>query len=427
MGRKDFSEKSGRHVINRREFLASTGIAVASALSGVSISFAQEKRPVKVGFILPEQGPYAMESRSLLAGFQLFLKEKKPDGPQVEIVKKDPGPNDERALEALAELIAPKDVLFIVAPPSLKGSEQIIHGTAGANRIVFITNPSVRLVSGEMCLPAGFRIRSNTYQCGYSLSAWALKNAGRKAFLCGDDVPEANEVADFFAYGFERSGGTFANRIMIPPDSQDFGKLLEAMNASDATLVFAAFSGEKAAGFMKALSNAAPAIKQSLIGPEYLSSFPETVDLMKGTSLSVRTVTSVIEPQEFTRVLKEKTGIETDDASRAAEGYDLAQVILGAASGIQNEDTDVDSLSKSIAEMTISGPRGKFTFDKNHEPVLEMLVQEWQFSGQAPNRKVIETLGSVKTPDLGCGRIGFQTKPESEIKDEDPVWEDKDQ
>jgi hypothetical protein len=77
--------------------------------------------------------------------------------------------------------------------------------------------------------------------------------------------------------------------------------------------------------------------------------------------------------------------------------------------------------------MTIDGPRGKFTFDKNHEPVLEMLVQEWQFSGQTAHRKMVENIGPVKTPDLGCGRIGFPRKPESEIKDEEPVWEEKDQ
>jgi ABC-type branched-subunit amino acid transport system substrate-binding protein len=427
MGNKDSSGKTGRFVVSRREFLASAGITAAAALTGVSVAFAQEKNPVKVGFLLPEQGPFAMECKSLMSGFQLLLQERRADAPPVEIIKKDPGPNDESALEALAELIAIKDAYFIVAPPSLKGSEQVIHGVAGANRIVFVTNPTVRLVAGEMCLPTAFRIRSNTYQCGYSLSTWALKNIGVKAFLCGNDEPEANEVTDFFANGFERAGGTFVDRVMLPPDSQDFGNILEAVKASDANLVFAAFAGNSAAAFMKAAASASPALKQAVIGPESLTAFPLVVDQMKGITFSARTATSVRDPQEFARILKEKANAEASDVARAAEGYDLAQVILASERGDQSGEKDIDRLVNAIAEMTINGPRGKFTFDKNHEPVLDMLVQEWQFSGQTPQRKMIENIGPVKTPDLGCGRIGFPRKPESEIKDEEPVWEEKDQ
>ncbi len=426
MDSKKSSERSGLFAVTRREFLTSSGIAVAAVLGGAYVSYAQEKRPIKVGFILSEEGPHATESRSLVAGFQLLLHEKKADG-QVEIVKRDPGPNDERALEALAELVADKDVRFIVAPLSLKGSEQIIHGAAGANRIVFITNPSVRLVSGEMCLPTGFRIGANDYQYGYPLSSWALKNIGAKAFLCGDDKPEANEVTDFFAYGFERAGGSFADRIMIPPDSQDLGKLLDAIKASDASLVFSAFAGKSASGFMRAFANASPPIKKTVVGPESLTAFPETADLMKGIVSSIRTIASVKDPQEFTRVLKEKTGVQAGNASRAAEGYDLAQVILATGNSITENASDVDQISKAIAEKTIEGPRGKFTFDKNHEPVMEMLIQEWEFSGESANRKILESLGPVKTPDFGCGRVGFPTKPDSEIKDEEPVWEEKEQ
>lgn len=426
MGRKNLSSRPGPVEVSRREFLASSAIVAAAALGGVSVSFGQAKPPVKVGFILPGTGPYAMESNSLLSGFRFFLREKQVSGEAVEIIIKDPGPNDEFALEALAELIAQKDVYFIVGPPSLKASEQLIHGAAGANRIFFMTNASVRLVSGEMCIPTGFRIRSNAYQCGYPISSWAVKNIGVKAFLCGEDTPEANEIIDFFAYGFERAGGSFVDRIMTPSDSKDFGKLFEAVKPSEANLVFAAFSGENAAGFTKGLTSASPPVKQAVIGPGFLTAFPGTVGLMKGIPSSVRTCTSLKDPVEFSKAMKEKGGFEVTDASRAAEGYDLAQIIM-AATPPPAEEKDVERISKAIADMSVDGPRGKFTFDKNHEPVMEMLVQEWLFSGQSPNCKVIENLGPVKTPDFGCGRVGFQTRPESEIKDEEPVWEDKDQ
>jgi hypothetical protein len=75
--------------------------------------------------------------------------------------------------------------------------------------------------------------------------------------------------------------------------------------------------------------------------------------------------------------------------------------------------------------MEINGPRGQVRFDKNHEPVFEMSVQEWQRSGQSFKQEILAGLGTCQTPDFGCGRIGFPRKPESEVPDEEPVWQDK--
>jgi len=53
----------------------------------------------------------------------------------------------------------------------------------------------------------------------------------------------------------------------------------------------------------------------------------------------------------------------------------------------------------SIAEMTIDG-REKIHFDKNHEPVLEMLVQDGSFPGNLLIASV-ENIGR-QDPDLGA-------------------------
>ena len=168
--------------ISRRDFLVVTGASAALVLGGRSVARAQDRPIVKVGFILPEHGPYSSEARSLLSGFEFFFKEKGSEAPAIEILKKDSGPDDEKTLEALADLLMNREVRFLVGPSSAKGAEQTIQGVGGSNAILFVTNPAVRLVAGEMCLPGSFRLCVNSYQAAQPLAPWARRTSARPPF-----------------------------------------------------------------------------------------------------------------------------------------------------------------------------------------------------------------------------------------------------
>lgn len=410
--------------ISRRDFLISTGASAALMLGGMSLARAQEKPIEKVGFILPEHGPNSAEARSLMSGFELFLKEKASETPSIEILKRDSGPNDEKTLEALADLLMNREVRFLVGPPSIKGAEQTIHGVGGGNAILFVTNPTVRLVAGEMCLPGSFRLCVNSYQAAQPLAPWAMKNLGRTALLTGNDDAEGNEEADFFAYSFERAGGVFSNRIMVSEDVKGVKAVLDAVAETKPDFVFASFKKASAVAFLKAMRSASPSARKPVIGPESLTAFPHTLRELGETSAGVMTLTALRNANEFADTMKRQMGADVSDIATAAEGYDIAAAVCGALSA-NNHERDPIKIIKAIEEMEITGPRGKVRFDKNHEPLFEMSVQEWQRSGKSFKRNILASLGSCQTPDFGCGRIGFPRRPESEIPDEEPVWQDK--
>jgi branched-chain amino acid transport system substrate-binding protein len=416
---RDSTDKIMSSEISRRDFLACAGgFSAAMLLGGFSAARAAEVRTVNVGFILPEKGPGASDARSLIAGFEYFFKESGQDKAPVEIVKKDPGPNEEKVLECLTELVTGKDVPFLVGPMSLKGSEQTIHGVSSEKIILFVTNPSIRLVSGEMCLPASFRICTNTYQCGQPLGPWVVKNLGTRVFITGDNDTEGNEKADFFANGFEKAGGAFVDRVMA--DQAGFKGVLNAISKSDANVVFAAFRGETAVGFLKEYRKFSPALKQHLVGPEGLIPYPQNVMNLKNAAVRVKTLASVRNAVELVSNIKNKLRIDVSDAARAAQGYDLAAIIAKTIGTSPDGLTDVAKVVKTIEETEIDGPRGKIRFDKNHEPILDLMVQEWEPSGASFKQKVLDNIGPCQTPDFGCGRVGFPRRPSDEIKDEEP-------
>ena len=395
--------------------------AAILALACVTGSLAENRPPVKVGFIFSETGPKAEDTQALLLGFEYFQKTKTANGLRFEIVKKDAGPEDEKVLESMTDLLA-KDVRFIVAPPSVKGTELAIQGMKPGKAILFVPDPSVRLVGGETCTPSSFRLGPNNYQAAHPLGPWSFENVGAKAYITGDDSPTGNEEADFFAFGFERSGGIFVDHVMIP-DSAAMTKVLDSIKQSDAQLVFASMKGTSALAFLKEYRKAG--ITLPLIGPEDLTGFSKLSSLSEKELRNLRTLGVTKRVQEFASGLKQKMRKEPPFVAQAVDGYELGVILAYLNKDKNSGAATVDQLVESLEKIDQPGPRGKIVYDKNHERILDTFVQQFDKSGAAITQRVVKDLGQCASPDFGCGRVGFPKKPDSDVKDEEPFWEDR--
>lgn len=413
--------------ISRRGFLVGSTAALVVAALG-STRAAEESAPkLRIGFILPENGPLAGEAASLFSGFQLFMKEHGADAARFEVLKRDTGPDDKKTLEALAELVMNREVHVLVAPPTLSGSEKAIHAVAGGNIILIVTNPAVRFVGGELCLPGSFRVCENNYQAAHPLAAWALRNVGKKIFVTGQDDAQGNEQADYFAYGFDKAGGSFGDRLMLSASSGNFQAVIEAIRKTEPDLVFAAFRGPAAPNFLKAVRGPSASSGIPIIGPESLTEFPGTVSLAGDACKGVSTLTSLARPAELVEEVKKSTGGNISSAARAAQGYDIGTIALHLAGQVDEWNTDFPKIISSLQSFDFEGPRGRIKFDLNHEIVVDAMVQRWSFGNLGPSSEVLAKLGPSRTPDFGCGRIGFPKKPESDRPEEEPTWEEKEE
>jgi len=414
-------------IISRRDFMvASTAGLVVSTL-GLSRASQGAAPKLKIGFIMPESGPLAGEAASLFSGFQLFMNEHKTDAAGFEVLKRDSGPEDQKTLEALADLVMNQEVHILVSPPTLGGSEKAVHAVSGAKILLLVTNPSVRLVGGELCMPGSFRVCANNYQAAYPLASWALRNVGKKIFVTGQDDEQGNEQADYFALGFDKAGGAFGDRVML---SEGFGKvqtIVEGIRKSDSNLVFAAFRGAAAAEFLKAMRGASGSSGVPIVGPDSLTQFPQTASLAGEACKGIRTLTTLADPMTLVDRVKKSTGAAVVSAVRAAEGYDIGTIALHLAPQADRWTTDFPNIASSLEAFEFTGPRGTITFDLNHEIVVATMVQTLNMQGGRPSQEILTQLGLSRTPDFGCGRIGFPKKPETEAVEDEPIWEEKDE
>ena len=372
---------------------------------------------------MPELGPSSNDARSLLAGFLCYIKEKGPL--QIQLEKRDPGPNDEKTLEALAELVVTQKVDFLISPLSLDGAEKSVHAISNSSVVLFVMNPSVRLVAGELCQSRSFRVRPNTYQRCYPLSPWVIQNLGQRVFITGSDDKEANETADFFAHSFDRSGGTFGDRIMIPPDSENFHTMIDALDKTKSDFIFASFGKKDAVEFIRTMdSRKRRKWLKRIVGPDSLVSYPAGAKTLGKLADGLKTLSCVKNPADFVQRVKKSTKLEVSDVERAAEGYDIAHIIDVCTKKVSWESDNPSPLVEFLENLSINGARGVLKFDKNHEPVLEMVIQEWQSSTPIPQPKVLQEIQGVASLDFGCGKVGFPQRQRGDMAEEGPLWED---
>ncbi|MEW6138269.1 MAG: ABC transporter substrate-binding protein [Thermodesulfobacteriota bacterium] len=410
---------SAPYAISRREFLLGTGAALCALLFDVSAGSSSAGPSVRVGVILSGDADDAAELDSLMAGFELLVKEQ--NAGILQLTKKKAGAKDEKTLEALVRLLTHEDLHFLIAPNSLAGTEKCIHGLPEEKAILFVTHPSVKLVAGEMCAPGVFRLTPNTYQSAHPLAPWALSTLGGNAFLAGLNDERGNEEADFFAYGFERAGGTFVNRMMAPFESKAIADVVKKIAEVKPDVVFASFRGGAAAMFIKQYSELMGSEAPPLVGPESLAAYPQPAQDLGKMCHGIKTQGFLKDPVEFASRVKKRLGLKITSAERAAEGYDIAQVILKAwEKQGESEKGRIPGLTKIVEELQIEGPRGKIRFDKNHDPILETHVAQWEWSGKGLQRTGFRDLGVSRSADFGCGKVGFPSKPgQEEEGDED--------
>ncbi len=408
---------------SRREFLISGFLSSALLLSGSAVWAKDPEERPKVGFIYPDSGEMEREAKSLMAGFDLFFHKHGPC--PVDVFKKPFQVNSDEIGETLEKWINDGKVRFIVLFAEVEQSEKAVRTCAAAQTILFIANRSVKLVSGEICNPNVFRVSANNYVMSEPLAPWAIQNCGTKVFITGENDAEGNERSDFFAFGFERAGGAFTDRVMLDGSAESVQSVLTSIANSETDFVFACFKDQSAENFLRAFGAQGPKHRKAVIGPETLTSFDVKKDERREIILKVPTLTNVLNPGSIKSKIIHLYGKMPLSVARASEGHDLGQIIYNLAKDQVLQTTDFETLIKYVADTKFNGLRGAFKFDKNHDAVVESWVTAWESQSGGVSQKVLASLGSSESLDFGCGKVGYPTnRHDSTSSGSEGIWEE---
>ncbi|WP_038038172.1 ABC transporter substrate-binding protein [Thermorudis peleae] len=218
---------------------------------------ARSTTPFKIGVIAALTGDLAASGKRHVDGMQLALDELggKAGGRQLQLLAEDSAGSPQQAVAKVRRLVESEHVDAITGftiTPELTANRDYLHqnqqltlvSTAGWPDLT--RNPTVRS-------PYIFRTSFCQGQYEYILAQWAYDKGGfRSVAFMAPDYSTGHATADVFRTYFKKAGGQVTTEVYPPLNTQDFGPYFQRLSQSigDAKAVWTWFIGADAIRFM---------------------------------------------------------------------------------------------------------------------------------------------------------------------------------
>jgi len=266
--------------------LAGLGVAAALALSacappGASTDESAAPTPggdaatgtLKVGFLSPTSGNFAVAGQEMLDGWNLYWEENgnEVNGVTIETIAEDDAGNPETALTKAHKLVEQDGVDIVVGPLIASTASAVAAYTAP------LGIPNLHPVAASNDLTQqnwnDFTVRTGSMggtQSTYPGGVWAATEGGySKAVTLCHDYSFGWESCAGFVQGFVENGGEIVQQIWAPNTTTDWGGYaaqVQAALAGGADVVFVALAGGAGGpGFLTAYLDAGGSIEPLLL------------------------------------------------------------------------------------------------------------------------------------------------------------------
>ena len=349
------------------------------------LTFAQNKGPVKIGFIGSYTGPFAKSGIDMDHGFRLALGEAgfKAGGRQVVMDVADDETKPELGPTKARKLIE-NDHVQIIAGLDHSGVALSIRDIVVDNKIptVITTAGEVSLTDGKLKSPYIFRATAANMQRDFPAGWYAYNKMGLKRMaLIAPDFIAGHQMADGFKKYFVASGGTIVDEIYPPIDTADFSpyltKLAGEAKSLDGVWIFFPPGGcirlinqYQEYGLKRKLpvfalgdtveASVLTSMKDAALG---IKSYGEWADTMPSPENQSFVKAYLAKYKEYPSIYSER-------------GYVGAKVILMALNAVNGNVENKDAFLAAMRKVKFMSPNGPFRFDANQNVLLTVNLRE---------------------------------------------------
>ncbi|HWL02026.1 MAG TPA: ABC transporter substrate-binding protein [Microbacteriaceae bacterium] len=248
----------------RGRWAAVAGLGVAAALSLAACAPPGASTPttaptesgpdkatgtLKVGFLSPTSGNFAVAGQEMLDGWNLYWEENGNEvaGVTIETIAEDDAGNPETALTKAHKLVEQDGVDIIVGPLIASTASAVAQYTSGLG----IPNLHPVAASNDMTQQNWneFTVRTGSMagtQSTYPGGVWAAEQGNKTAVTLCHDYSFGWESCAGFVQGFVDNGGEIVQQIWAPNTTTDwagYASQVQAALASGVDMVFVATAG----------------------------------------------------------------------------------------------------------------------------------------------------------------------------------------
>jgi branched-chain amino acid transport system substrate-binding protein len=358
--------------------------------------------PLKIGYLTPTSGVFAVIGKPLLEGFELYLDENGGalGGRPVELIAEDEGDTPEVGVRKAQKLLR-QDRVEIVTGVLSSATALAIRDIFHEEKVPLITsNAGANAITGEAKSPYIFRSSASNFQYGSSMAQWLFDNVTKDGVvLAASAYAAGEEITGGFRQVYEEAGGKVAGAVFPPlGTTEDYQPFFSQIRDLGAKAVFAFFPGGDGLKFVTqygqfGLKDSIPLLGSGFLTDEVILEAQGNAALGVRTSLHYAPRLDNPLNEKFFAAYEEKFG--SVPISQSMQAYIAGQLIDRGLTEVGGDLSDVDAFAEAMANVgELESPGGVFSMDpETHNPTLSFYLREVQeIEGQLWNEP-IEELG----------------------------------
>ena len=366
-------------------------------LAGPAPARAQEKDPIKIGFITTTSGPFAQLGKDMIDGASLYLEENKNAmaGRKIDLIIEDEAGEPAVALTK-ARKLAEMNRVHLIVGPLMGSSGYALQPYVDSKRMPTVyAVPASDDITQRKRAQWIVRVGWNHSQPSHPFGEYAAKVLGyRKISFIGMDYSFGWEVLGGFQRTFEESGGKIVQKIWCPLTTQDFSPYIAQINR-DSDAVFAAFAGKLSMVFLRQYQEYGLKEKIPVLGGGTLtdeSILPSLGDEAIGVISALHYSAAIDTPvnKEFVKKYRAKYGRTPSYYSETC--YTAMRWVHQAVDSLGGDVNNPEKVLRALRSIQLKEtPRGPMRVDSYGEPVQNIYIRKVERVGGELQNTVIHT------------------------------------
>jgi branched-chain amino acid transport system substrate-binding protein len=377
------------------------GIATASVLLAGAAS-AQET--VKIGFVGPYTGPFAVAGQSYRQGVEAYmaLHGDTIAGAKVEVIYRDSAGADPTLAKRLAEELVVKDKVAMLGGFYLSPEVAATAPVANAAKVpLFIVNAATPALIKMS--PYFVRLGQTINQPAELAALYARQSGKSRGYVAVADYGPGHLVEQAFMSKFTAEGGQMVGNVRISLNTADFAPVAERIaNANPDVLQIFLPPGAVSVGFNKALAARGLTQKVMIIGQGEAedSDLPLFDDSIVGFKSIIYVDANATNPENaaLTGWLLKNVGPAARPNSFSIGAYDAMHLAYKMIADQRGKPFNGEAAVKSLAGYAWKSPRGPVTIDPATRELVENFYLREVVKGEdgLKRNKLIKTWEQVK-------------------------------
>jgi branched-chain amino acid transport system substrate-binding protein len=364
-------------------FARASALAAAALLGSLGAATAQDKGPIRIGFLPPITGPLASPGAEMVNGFRLFWEQNNmtAGGRKIEIVTGDTTCNPDQALTQARRLVLQEKVHFLVGPlcghegpavsqVSKETGVPLVMDAAGADNVTKWER-----------VPTVVRTAVSSSQIGHPFGEYLYKELGlRNVTFIGQDYTFGHEVTLGAIETFKALGGKVARLIWNPIGTKDYGTTISSIPADTDGVAVTIVGADRIRMFEDWFSFGMDK-KHKIFGTYWLQEdmLPQLDDRAIGLiSNSLHYVSGIDTPENKAFVDAYATKYKRVPSWFAESAYTAGLWTKTAIDSINGNVEDREAFLKAMRTVQIKAPRGPLKLDAYDNPIQNVYVGKVQ-------------------------------------------------